>query len=259
MKRSMNWRDLSRMTTRAQVTTVHRRCTSPLPWRKFKTQIRQSWKRKRKKETVCENRQNVSTVYTWDYGLDGSHHPLSYYRLLVLLNPPRDSCIYEYMTVEIDLARQHPPRQYIDRFYQTTPCPWMVCDNVCVCVCVWSVGVFVHLRERERERKQGDNQVSRVCVCVVFCVFRVFVMSVVCWWFYYIRIKKVFYYETINNGQLYECRCDERLQTKTERSTRLTYTGFRGGLEHLKIESRLIDERLRVWWVYLRVSVSSWH
>jgi hypothetical protein len=87
---------------------------------------------------------------------------------------------------------------------------------VCVCVCVWSVGVFVNLRERERER------------------------------IYYIRIKKVFYYETINKRQLYECRCDERLQTKTERSTRLTYTGFRGGLEHLKIESRLIDERLRV-------------
>jgi hypothetical protein len=29
---------------------------------------------------------------------------------------------------------------------------------------------------------------------------------------------------------------------KDEGSTRLTYTGFRGGLEHLKIETRLIDE-----------------
>jgi hypothetical protein len=39
----------------------------------------------------------------------------------------------------------------------------------------------------------------------------------------------------------YECRCDERL--KVEGSTRLTYTGLCGGLEHLKIETRLIDER----------------
>ena len=30
---------------------------------------------------------------------------------------------------------------------------------------------------------------------------------------------------------------------KTEGSARLTYTGLRGGLEHLKIETRLIDER----------------
>jgi hypothetical protein len=35
--------------------------------------------------------------------------------------------------------------------------------------------------------------------------------------------------------------CDERLNTKTEGSTRLTYTGLRGGLEHLKIETRLIN------------------
>ncbi len=42
---------------------------------------------------------------------------------------------------------------------------------------------------------------------------------------------------------IYECRCDERLKAKTEGSTRLTDTGLRGGLEHLKIETRLIDER----------------
>ena len=39
---------------------------------------------------------------------------------------------------------------------------------------------------------------------------------------------------------IYERRCDERLKTKAEGSTRLTYTEFRGGLEHLKIETRLI-------------------
>ena len=40
----------------------------------------------------------------------------------------------------------------------------------------------------------------------------------------------------------YECRCDERLKTKAEEFTRLTYTGLIGGLEHLKIKTRLIDE-----------------
>jgi hypothetical protein len=35
----------------------------------------------------------------------------------------------------------------------------------------------------------------------------------------------------------------KRLKTKAEVSTRLAYTGLCGGLEHLKIETRLIDER----------------
>jgi hypothetical protein len=34
----------------------------------------------------------------------------------------------------------------------------------------------------------------------------------------------------------------ERLKTKDEKSTRLTYTGLLGGLEHLKIKTRLIEE-----------------
>ena len=42
---------------------------------------------------------------------------------------------------------------------------------------------------------------------------------------------------------IHECRCNERLKGKDEVSTRLGYTGFRGGLEHLKIQTRLIDER----------------
>jgi hypothetical protein len=41
---------------------------------------------------------------------------------------------------------------------------------------------------------------------------------------------------------IYECRCDERLKTKTEESTRFTYVGLFGELEHLKIETRLIDK-----------------
>ena len=35
-----------------------------------------------------------------------------------------------------------------------------------------------------------------------------------------------------------------RLQTKPKEFTRLTYTGLIGGLEHLKIETRLIDEKI---------------
>ncbi len=52
------------------------------------------------------------------------------------------------------------------------------------------------------------------------------------------------YYETIkrelHRRLMYECRCDERLKGKVEGSTRLGYTGFPGGLEHLKIETRFI-------------------
>jgi hypothetical protein len=50
-----------------------------------------------------------------------------------------------------------------------------------------------------------------------------------------------------------ECRCDERLKTKVEESTRFTYIGLigelehlkikTGELEHLKIKTRLIDEK----------------
>ncbi len=50
--------------------------------------------------------------------------------------------------------------------------------------------------------------------------------------------------QEIHRRLIYECRCDERLKDKYEGSTRLGYTGFRGGVEHLKIETRLIDDRL---------------
>ena len=38
------------------------------------------------------------------------------------------------------------------------------------------------------------------------------------------------------------CRYNERLNAKTEGSKHLTYTGLNGELEHLMIETRLIDE-----------------
>ena len=58
----------------------------------------------------------------------------------------------------------------------------------------------------------------------------------------------VVYYESIKRElkirPIYECQCDERLQTKGKEFKRLGYTGLIGGLEHLKIETRLIDEKL---------------
>jgi hypothetical protein len=47
----------------------------------------------------------------------------------------------------------------------------------------------------------------------------------------------------LNKRLICECRCDERLKGKSGGSTRLTYPGFREGLEHLKIETKLINER----------------
>ena len=41
----------------------------------------------------------------------------------------------------------------------------------------------------------------------------------------------------------YEYQCDERLKAKDEGSTRLTYNRWNEGLEHLKIKTRLINER----------------
>ncbi len=60
--------------------------------------------------------------------------------------------------------------------------------------------------------------------------------------------KFVVYYKTIKREikrrpGINECRCDERLKSQDEGSTRLTYTGLFGELEHLKIETRLTDER----------------
>jgi hypothetical protein len=49
------------------------------------------------------------------------------------------------------------------------------------------------------------------------------------------------YYESIKRElkikPIYECRCDERLKTKVEESTRLVYTGLFGELEHLNIKT----------------------
>ena len=57
---------------------------------------------------------------------------------------------------------------------------------------------------------------------------------------YYESLKRELKTKPIN-----ECRCDERLKTRVEGSTRLAYTGLRGGLEHIKDRDELIDERCK--------------
>jgi hypothetical protein len=60
------------------------------------------------------------------------------------------------------------------------------------------------------------------------------------------KIHLFVYYESrkqdLKTRPIYECRCDERLKTKSEKSTPITYTGLLGELEHLKIKTRLINE-----------------
>ena len=57
----------------------------------------------------------------------------------------------------------------------------------------------------------------------------------------------VVYYESIKRElqirPIYECRCDERLQTKTKEFTRLSDTGLVVALEHLKTKTRLVDKK----------------
>ena len=60
------------------------------------------------------------------------------------------------------------------------------------------------------------------------------------------RTLSLVYYESLKRElktrPIYEFRCDERLQTKVEEFTRLACTLLCAELEHLKIETRLIDE-----------------
>ena len=61
-----------------------------------------------------------------------------------------------------------------------------------------------------------------------------------------VKKRSVVYYESLKRElktkPIKECRCDERLQTRVEESTRLACPRLVAELEHLKIETRLIDE-----------------
>jgi hypothetical protein len=62
-----------------------------------------------------------------------------------------------------------------------------------------------------------------------------------------LKIRLVVHYESIKRELkircIYECRCDERLLSKTKEFTSLAYTGLVVELEHLKTETRLINEK----------------
>ena len=55
--------------------------------------------------------------------------------------------------------------------------------------------------------------------------------------YYMTHIHWVVYYESrkreLTTRPIYECRCDERLKTKVEKSIRLTYNGLLGELEQV--------------------------
>ncbi len=61
-------------------------------------------------------------------------------------------------------------------------------------------------------------------------------------------MQVVVYYESIKQDLkrrlTYEYRCDERLKTKNEESTRLADTGLVVELEHQKTKTRLIYEKV---------------
>jgi hypothetical protein len=63
----------------------------------------------------------------------------------------------------------------------------------------------------------------------------------------FLFLEIVVYYESLKRElktkPIYEFRCDERLQTKSEEFTRLAFTLLCVELEHIKIETRLIDEK----------------
>ena len=64
------------------------------------------------------------------------------------------------------------------------------------------------------------------------------------------------YYESmkrdVKTRPIYECRCDERIKTKPEESTRLVSTGLQRELEHLKIKTRLMSKALVVFYESLK-------
>jgi hypothetical protein len=85
---------------------------------------------------------------------------------------------------------------------------------------------------------------GRVWVCMLLCCCQIHYGHMVAQ--KQARGFIVVYYESIKRElktrPIHECRCNERLKTKAEESTRLPCTGLLGELEHLKIKTRLIDE-----------------
>ena len=55
----------------------------------------------------------------------------------------------------------------------------------------------------------------------------------------------------LNRRLICDFRCDEKLKDESKGSTRLGYTGWCGGLEHLKIETRLINEKFVLFFLFI--------
>ena len=84
---------------------------------------------------------------------------------------------------------------------------------------------------RTRNSRHEGYRVRRI-VIIVSVIFSKFDNS---------SLNKYVYYESrkreLKTKPTYEYRCDERLKTKTEKSTHLGYTGLHGELEHLKMDN----------------------
>jgi hypothetical protein len=87
--------------------------------------------------------------------------------------------------------------------------------------------------------------IAYVCLCYACCGASTWNSVSGLEWTFLEIIKKGFVnYESMERNLLkptYECRCNGRLQTK--RVTRLTHTGSVVELEHLKIKTRLTNEK----------------
>ncbi len=89
------------------------------------------------------------------------------------------------------------------------------------------------------------GSVGKVC-CLYVCLL-IIIDTIIDEIFVSVMGEYVFfvYYESrkwdLKTKPINECG-DERLKTKSEKSTRLVNTGFLGELEHLKTETRLTDE-----------------
>jgi hypothetical protein len=102
----------------------------------------------------------------------------------------------------------------------TCTCPW--CRRTAIVISIPTV-MSMHVNSR-----------TGILFFCAFFLFPFLLLLFVC----HEAIKR-----ELKRRPIYECRCDETLKAKAEGSTRLGYTGLRRGLDHLKVETRLIDER----------------
>jgi hypothetical protein len=82
-----------------------------------------------------------------------------------------------------------------------------------------------------------DSTMGRIHVCLLCCLL-VTIRGLVGSFIFILTRKVAALVRVLSTFAVYECQYDERLKTKSEKSTRLVYTGLLGELEHLKIETR---------------------